>query len=138
MPFVILFVLLSLGGIANASYLVYKHKKKNEQPFVCPLKSDCTAVTESKWSSIFGVRNETLGLLYYIGALLLIIASIILPAYRNTIYLLELMMTGGGFIFSVFLTYLQLVVIKNYCFWCLVSAGIGVLMFGNALVIFFF
>jgi uncharacterized membrane protein len=48
------------------------------------------------------------------------------------------MMTGGGFIFSVFLTYLQLVVIKNYCFWCLVSAGIGVLMFGNALVIFFF
>ena len=60
------FITIALAGIVDAGYLVWKHYSNKSEPLVCPLDHDCSKVTESKWSTIFLVRNEVLGLLFYV------------------------------------------------------------------------
>ena len=134
-PFIVTFMVLSLAGIIDAGYLVYQHRQK--KPLVCPLDHQCDVVTESKWSTLFYVRNDTLGLLFYISLLLGIVASILVPAWIPTLYLLLLLATGAGLLFSLFLIYLQMYVIKDYCFYCLISAGISTFLFVNSIGLYF-
>jgi uncharacterized membrane protein len=132
MPFVTTFIVLSVLGLIDASYLFTKHRE--HKPLVCPLNHDCGAVTESKWATMFGVRNETLGVLYYLGLFFGILAIILAPNFTaqwNIALLLQLG-TGAGLLFSLFLVYLQKYVLKNYCFYCLISAGITLLLFLNS------
>ncbi len=132
MPFVTTFLVLSVLGVIDAGYLFWKHRE--HKPLVCPLDHDCSAVTESSWATMLGVRNETLGLLYYLTLFALVLALILAPdsaAAWNAPLLLRLG-TGAGLLFSLFLVYLQKYVIKNYCFYCLISAGITFLLFLNS------
>jgi len=133
MVFTVTFIVFSILGITNASYLVYKHYRK--QPLVCPLDHDCSVVTESKWSHIFGVRNEILGLLFYVLMFLTIIYSLGAGQFAGTIHTLLMFATFGGLIFSIFLTSVSLFIIKDYCFYCLISASLSLLLFLNSLVL---
>ncbi|NCN98638.1 hypothetical protein GW923_00410 [Candidatus Pacearchaeota archaeon] len=60
-------MVLSFIGIINSIYLVLKHYKK--KPLVCPMNHDCRVVTESKWSKIFIIRNDFLGVIFYFAML---------------------------------------------------------------------
>ncbi len=134
MPFVATFIVLTVSGILDAGYLFLEHKK--QKPLVCPLDHDCSVVTESKWSTIFfGIRNELLGLLFYVGIFLGIMATLFVPQYAPLIYSLLFWGTLIGFLFSLFLVYLQFFVIKNYCFYCMISAGLTLLLFINSLAL---
>ena len=133
MVFSATFFVLTILGIADAGYLVYKHLTHN--PLVCPLDHDCSVVTESKWSKVFGVRNEFLGLGFYILAFLGILSVVLLPNFAPIVKTLLITGSFGGFLFSVFLTSISFFVIKDYCFYCLVSFGISLLLFLNSLVI---
>ncbi len=127
MVFETLFIVLSVLGIIDAGFLTYKHTRK--QPLICPIGDSCSAVTESTWSHMFGVRTEVLGLLYYLSLLGLIVGILFAPSLRSSIMSLLPWVTGGGALFSLFLVSLQAFVIKKYCFYCLVSAGISVVLF---------
>ena len=133
MPFTATFIVLSLAGLVNAGYLSYKHFQK--KPLVCPINHDCNAVVESKWGHMFGVRNEILGILYYLamfaGILIFILKPNLILDISNYIFI----GTAIGLIFSAFLTYLQKFVIKEYCFYCLISALISLLLFINSLAL---
>jgi uncharacterized membrane protein len=135
MSFVAAFIVLSFLGVIDTGYLFYQHYQK--KPLVCPLDHPCEIVTESRWSTILGVRNETLGLIFYVGLFSTIVASVIWPGVASTLYLLLLTGTGGGFLYSLFLVYLQSFVIKNYCLYCLISAALALLLFLNNLVLVF-
>ncbi|MBI4151360.1 hypothetical protein HY496_00175 [Candidatus Woesearchaeota archaeon] len=128
-----MFLVLSILGFANSLYLVWKHYQK--KPLVCPLNHDCNIVTESRWSSVFGIRNEVLGAVFF--ALLLdgVILLFLLPTREATILFLFLMGTGGSLLFSLFLLYLQIFVIKDYCFYCLLSALITLFLFANSILL---
>lgn len=130
------FLTLAVLGAVNAVYLVWKHHKLAGKPFTCPLNSKCHIVTDSKWSNIFGIRNEWLGLLYYGLMLIAALASIFYASYAYFIYLLILISAFFALLFSVFLTYLQKYVIKEYCFYCLISAFISLLMFVVGVLMF--
>ena len=136
MQFVATFVVLAFSGLIDASFLVYKHITKEKKPMACPLNGECTKVTEGEFSKTFGVRNDILGILYYITALTGILFTIYFPSSRKLIYTLLLLMTVGGLSFSSFLVYIQARVIKQYCFYCLISAGINLLLFINAFHLF--
>jgi len=133
MPFTATFIVLAFAGLVNASYLTYKHFQK--KPLVCPINHDCNAVVESKWGHMFGVRNEILGLLFYAGMLLggVVNAAVPLAIPRLSLYLL--IGASVGLAFSVFLTLLQKFVVRNYCFYCLISALISLLIFINSLAL---
>ena len=134
MPFVTTFILLSILGVIDAGYLFHSHRK--EKPLICPLDHPCDVVTESKWARMLGVRNETLGLLYYVVLFVGIVWAVMAPAASPLLFKLLFFAALGGFLFSLFLVYLQIVVIKNYCFYCMISAGISFLLFLNSCYLF--
>jgi len=133
MQFIASFMALSLGGIIDTSYLLYQHYKK--KPLVCPMDHDCSVVTESKWSKVFFVRNEILGLSFYLLILISLTLSIILPNFSSKIYLFIFILSIIGVAFSLFLVYLQIYKIRDYCFYCLISAFLTLLSFVNSILL---
>jgi uncharacterized membrane protein len=135
MPFETAFIVLSFLGIIDAGYLAFKHTQK--KPLVCPINHNCSQVTESAWSTMFGIRNEYLGVAYYLSLCAGGVASFVLAAYQPPIYLLLFGATVLGVMYSVFLVALQAFVIKNYCFYCMISALLSILLFLNSAKLFF-
>ena len=130
-----LFILLSLIGAADAIYLTYKHFKK--QLLVCTIGERCSDVVESRWGNIFGIRNELLGIAYYVSMLLSAVGILVLPAYTELFHLLIGIGTSVGLLFSIILTLIQRYSIGAYCFYCLISAFVSLLLFiiGIAIVL---
>lgn|SRR3989338_6775068 len=130
------FITLAIAGIADAGYLVWKHYHNSAKPLVCPLDHDCSKVTESKWSTLFWVRNEVLGLLFYVSMLTAGLLMFFMPGLVLVSFPLTLLMksaAGFGLLFSLFLIWVQLYKIKDYCFYCMASALITLLLFVNSL-----
>ena len=126
----ILIIFLAFGGFAIASYIW--NKKKKAQPMICPMKGNCHAVTSSKFSKFLGLPVELLGMLYY--ALIAVGYGLVvsLPVAHPLAYFL-LAITTGGFLFSAYLTFIQVVTLRQLCTWCLGSAAITTTIFGLGL-----
>jgi|SRR3989344_1403062 len=129
------FITLAIVGMLDAGYLVWKHYHNSTKPFVCPLNGDCSKVTESDWSHIFYVRNEVLGLLFYAAML----GAGIITFVKQEFFLLSFplaslikLAAGTGLLFSLFLLWVQKYKIENYCFYCMLSALITLLLFVNS------
>ena len=129
----IIFLILTIMGMVDSLYLFYKYTKK--APLACLIGSDCSAVVESKWSKVFGVRNELWGSFYYILLFIGMLLFIFLPEYSSLIHLLLVLATALGFLYSLFLTGLQMFLIKSFCLYCLFSALISTLLFINTLLL---
>ena len=124
------FIALSALGIVNSGYLVHQHFKKKH--LVCPLNHDCNIVTESKWSRIFFIRNEILGFLFYISMFFSMLALIFNQNLFSVLRIPLLISASFGLLFSIFLVLLQKFIIKDYCFYCLISAFLTLLIFLNS------
>ena len=133
--FIASFIVLCLSGLLISSYLIWQHRQK--KPLVCPLDHDCSTVTESKWSNIFYVRNEVLGLLFYVLMLagIIIIISRVAPQFSSLVGLLMIVASRAAVLFSLFLVFVQFRIIKDYCFYCLLSGIINVLLLLNILAL---
>jgi uncharacterized membrane protein len=131
-PVYIFLVFLGFGGFLLAFY-IHHHKKTGTAPLVCPLKAHCDTVIHSDYSRVMGIPVENLGMLYY--ALIAVSYGWVLvfpEFYLPMVASLLLTVTLFAFMFSVYLTLLQAFVIKNWCTWCLISAGICLTIFSIA------
>ncbi len=130
-------ILISLLGLINALYLTYKHYF-TKKPLVCLVGENCEAVLDSKWSHMFGVRNEILGVLFYggifTGSLILFFYPLLIPNLLFYLFIGSI----TGVLFSGFLVALQKFVIHNFCFYCLISAGLSLLLFINCAYLFLY
>ena len=117
--FALLFTLAAIG-ISETAYLV-ETRRAHEKP-VCLTGESCMIVLRSKYSTLFGIHNDLLGLFFYIAVC--IVAGIVFIGYapQQTWLLALQILLGAGSLMSLFLTYLQARVIKAWCFWCLLSA----------------
>ena len=124
-------VFLAFGGFLLAFFI--NHKKKSNEPLVCPLKAHCDTVIHSDYSKIFGIPVEKLGMTYY-GFIALSYGFImIFPAlYMPLIASGLLFATLCAFTFSIYLTLVQAFAIKSWCTWCLISAAICLSIFAIA------
>jgi len=122
----IFFILAGIGYI-NAWYLWHQHR--NTRPLVCPFGSDCDAVVGSKWSRIGGVRNEVAGMIMYALLATMLAIGILIPAITAWMILGVVVVTFIGFLASLFLTGVQIFVIKEWCFYCLLSSVINIVLF---------
>lgn len=117
--------LAALLGLLDAAYLTL-NRYQERIGLVCPVGDGCETVQTSRWSTLppgDGIPIAVLGLIGY-GLLL---ALALLSLHRDRIGPLALptallLVAGGGFAVSLYLTALQLVVIRALCFWCVVSA----------------
>jgi uncharacterized membrane protein len=117
--FALLFTLAAIG-ISETVYLIRK-RMLSEKP-VCPIGEGCVTVLESKYSRIFVIPNDVLGLLFYIAASFLSAFLVIgFGPLALWSFIIKFSITLGSLL-SLFFTYLQWRVIRAWCFWCLMSA----------------
>jgi len=108
-------------GIGVAGYLSYIETQ--EVTAVCGPVGDCNAVQNSPYAMLLGVLPVgVLGLLGYIGLLAAWLARKYLPRLGKIAAMAFLYMAIFAVVFSLYLTYLELFVIKAVCMWCITSA----------------
>jgi uncharacterized membrane protein len=119
---------LSIIGLGVAGYLTYVETQA--VPAVCGPVGDCNAVQASSYSKLFGVLPVgVLGMAGYVA----IVVAWLWGRFRSDRLadyapLAIQAMTVFGVLFSVYLTYLELFVIRAVCAWCLTSAVIITLL----------
>src|SRR3989344_3822937 len=129
--FALLFTLSAIG-VSEAAYLIRK-RIASEKP-ICPIGENCALVLTSKYSKIFIVPNDVLGLMFYIMASFIsafLVIGIEPLAFWD--FILKFSVAFGALL-SLFFTYLQWHTIRAWCFWCLMSAFTIWLMGGIILV----
>lgn len=117
--FALLFTLSAIG-ISETVYLIHK-RVASEKP-LCPIGGGCTTVLTSKYSKMFFIPNDVLGLLAYI-VISFMTAFLVIGAEPIFLWnaVLKILVTLAS-LMSVLFTYLQWRVIRAWCFWCLMSA----------------
>jgi uncharacterized membrane protein len=119
--------LLALIGIVDSCYLLWHRFTPATQTF-CDINQlvSCDIVNSSAYSAILGIPISALGILHYGFALLLILSGAQLARLYGTrlvfIYKLLLAELAFGFLFSIYLSFVQVFLIKTVCPLCIVSA----------------
>ncbi len=130
----ILIILAALGGFSLAFYIW--HKKQVREKMVCPLNSDCDAVIYSKYAKFFGVPIELIGLLYYSIVAISYAVFLVFPSLSSPLFVFGiLVITTTAFIFSLYLTFIQAFNLRQWCTWCLMSAGLCIVIFVSAIIV---
>ncbi|MCX7996161.1 MAG: quinone-dependent dihydroorotate dehydrogenase [Patescibacteria group bacterium] len=114
-------LLLALTGLADSAYLTWEHF--NPSPIPCsdlPF-TNCGAVLSSDYAMVFGiVPLAVLGVLYY--ATFAVSALVYLIRPRIVLLRWLFLLSSAGFLASLWFVFLQLVVIKAICIYCMISA----------------
>lgn len=130
-------LLIALAGLGASIYLTYEHFTQNAS-LACASNSviNCTAVTTSPQSKVFGIPVAVLGLVFFVA----IIPLLTPMGWRMNTRLVRggrllAAVVGVGFVF--YLIYVELFDVGKICEWCtgvhvLTVALFAVILFGTA------
>lgn len=111
--------ILSAIGILLSLYLTYVDAGGGHAAF-CTAGTDCDVVRQSAFAKMLGIPVAAYGVAAY-GAIL---AVSLLSMARKKRWLILFVLSLAGFVFTLYLTYLELFVINAICMYCVVSAFI--------------
>lgn len=115
-----LLIILSLIGLIDAIYLTYEHYSNFIPPCGTSIFVDCGKVLQSSYSVVLGLPLALLGLFHYA---MMIVLIVLVFAFKNKIArYLFVFEAAFGFIASLYLVFLQLIVIRSICLYCMASA----------------
>ncbi len=118
--------ILSILGLLVSAFLAYEYLQVT--PMNCPLTgTGCDIVRKSDYSHFLGISIPYLGILFYVFMAAVSIWLVQVP--HRLINRLRFAVSVAGLLFGIYLTYLEAFVIKAYCFWCLSSFMVSVLIF---------
>lgn len=121
-------LLLSLTGLADTGYLTYEHYARVIPP--CSTKYffvDCGKVLTSSYSIFIGQPLSLWGIFHYSFILL---STLFILLTGKKIWQTALMFFASlGFLVSSYLLYLQVVMLKAFCFYCIISALDSLIIF---------
>jgi uncharacterized membrane protein len=125
-----------LASVTGFCIAVYIHRKQRaKKPLMCPRRAPCETVLSSRQAKTLGASNAVLGMYYYAVMTLFLVSMLFGNASFQAVTIL-FVLTGGGFLFSLYLVGVQHFVIKQWCAWCLGSAAAATVLFLSAFVIF--
>lgn len=125
-------LLLGIFGFGLALFI--RHKKAGREKMVCYIGQDCDAVVHSDYSRFLGMPIEIIGMLYYAAIAAAYFAFLTVPAAAAMpVIFWVLALTTAAFLFSLYLTFIQGFVLREWCEWCLVSAFLCTAIFILAL-----
>lgn len=126
-------LLLSLLGLFDSLYLLWVYTSPF-RPLAC-VGNGCDAVRASAYARMGGLPVPLYGVVAYSALALLIFADAFAsPAVARRMNQAVAAISGAGFLFSIYLSYLEAFVVRAWCFWCIVSALAISLLFVLALV----
>lgn len=131
-PFLIL--VLSFLGFLDAAYLTILHFKNAIPP--CTI-SGCEIVLTSKYAVINGVPISLIGAVFYFLLIILSVFLLTKPKDSGKLRILYVkqgifFLTAVGFFISLILIYIQFVIIKSWCQYCIFSEILNTGLFGLA------
>jgi len=123
----IFLLILSLAGLIDAAYLTWEHINNVLPPCTVnnflPILSDCGQVLRSAYAEVFGIPLALFGAAHY--ALLSGVIIYIIIQNNKIAKQWIILQSIAGAIFSLYLMYLQIIVIKSICIYCTLSAFIS-------------
>ena len=116
---------VALIGLLDATYLSVSELKGTS--LLCGEFGDCAGVTNSEYSQIFGVPVAYLGFLFYLTFffLSLTIATFKIRFLVLPLFLLSIIGVGA----SAWFVFVQLILLKSICIYCMISALISTTLF---------
>jgi uncharacterized membrane protein len=129
----IIALVTSIIGFIDSLYLTII--EFTHTPIYCtPGLGDCTSVQESQWSTIWGIPIALFGALTYLVLIVIyLLEKKIGVIGRYSDYLL-FGISFFGFLYSLFLTYLEFFVLHAVCQWCLLSALCMTIIFVSTII----
>jgi len=125
-------LVLSLLGLGISIYLTAVHY--TETPLVCLGTSGCETVNRSAYSEVAGIAVALLGAGAYLAILGLLGAEAYTLIQRQTAGLNVFGIALAGMLYSAYLTYVEIFLLRAICSWCVISALIMTAIFALALV----
>ncbi|MHA1778011.1 MAG: vitamin K epoxide reductase family protein, partial [Candidatus Heimdallarchaeaceae archaeon] len=113
--------IVALIGFLDALYLFYGELQGNLGCLINGGVFNCKTVNFSQYAKIFNIPVSLLGALYYCAVTILVFLIIKYPRHVWLKLLLPTLALVGA-LFSIYLTVLELFVIKSLCEFCLLSA----------------
>lgn len=110
---------VSLIGLADATYLTIEHI--TGQSVRCTIVSGCSEVLSSRFATVGGMPLALVGAAAYFTVFAL--ATLAAFGYKFAGTLLNLLV-GLMVLVSLWLIYLQAIVIRSFCQYCLLSAAV--------------
>ena len=107
-------------GILDSGYLTYEHYQNTIPPCTPSIFIDCGKVLRSQYSKILGIPLALFGFVHY-----LILTATIYYSFKTRKRWAKyavIILSTFGFLFSLYLMYLQLFVIGSICLYCTLSA----------------
>lgn len=111
-----LLYILCFVGIGISLYLTYT--KLTSSSVAC-INAGCNTVQASKYSEMFGIPIGVFGLGFYFALFTLL--------FKEQEKLVKILLVWGN-LYSLYLTYLELFVIKAICIWCVGSFIVIIVM----------
>jgi len=120
-----LFLLLSAVGVIDSAYLTISHLRGGESG--CFLVEGCDIVLSSSYSEFLGIPVALFGLLFYV---VIFTGVFIYNLKRNDLLMRKIALISPlGFLASLCFLYIQAVVLKAFCTYCLLSALLSTIIF---------
>src|SRR5438552_5976961 len=111
---------LALGGVFISSYLLWSYTSPS-RPMVC-MGTGCDVVRASPFAHFLGLPTPVYGLVLYVLLALLVFVGTVLAARERLFRLSTAVVSGAGFLVSVYLSGVEEFVIHAWCAWCVASA----------------
>src|SRR4051812_45340486 len=124
----VLIACLAFIGMVDALYLSLK---RNAGPVPCHVTHGCTDVLTSKYSEFAGIPLSSLGLIFYVTILSLMVFKLFEDVEHPLAFPLSAVfyLTGVGLVISALLVGIQAFILKAFCEYCLLSASLVLTMF---------
>ncbi|HXK53044.1 hypothetical protein H6802_03190 [Candidatus Nomurabacteria bacterium] len=135
--FILVFVGLVISAMLHIEY-------SSENTFICGYTADvsgCETVKNSEYSYLFGIRLPVLGVAFFSTFLLLSGLGVFVQAgylrtqlfkdfFKGRLYSFSILLLGlvGAFV-EVYLLFIQHVILKEYCSWCLLLGIVALVVF---------
>lgn len=114
-------IIIAILGLSDATYLLII-KLTSIKALCAPGLGDCWSVNNSIYSEWNGIPISVFGMLAYISIILLLTLLNRFSFIKNFTHIFVVGIALIGFIFSIYLTFLQIAVIKAICPFCIISA----------------
>ena len=119
-------IVLAIVGLIDSIYLVWL--KYTDQYALCGPIGNCESVNTSQYSEIGGIPIALLGAGAYLVIIILLLLEVRSDLLREYSPLLVFGISLAGTLYSIYLTYIEVAVLRAICPYCVVSAVVLVLL----------
>ena len=128
----IVFLALAIVGFLVSTYLTIEHFLGEIPP--CSITSGCETVLTSKWSAILGIPVALLGAFYFLTQLVLTTTYLKNRNPKPMFWAMRFSILG--LVSAIWFISLQLFVIKEICFYCMIADITSIAMVTVGFLIF--